>query len=196
VVVDLVDVLVQVVLRLGLLAALELDPRQLGHALDEPRDLITELGAQLVALARGVLDDVVQQRGGDRLVVELELGADLGGAPGVQDELLPGPPLLPFVGVRGEAEGPRDQVAVNVRVVGRDGRNQLVYELLMLFVSLKDGHISSVLRPFLGPSPVLATRNSRAGKPVPMLKGTRPWPGTDVDRNGKQQSAQPASCWR
>ena len=48
-----------VVLRLGLLAALELDPGQLGDALDQARDLLAELVAQLGDRDAGVLDDVV-----------------------------------------------------------------------------------------------------------------------------------------
>jgi len=95
----------------------------------------------------------VEQRGGDRLVVELELGADLGGAPGVEHELLARAALLALVCVRREPEGPRDQVAVDVRVVGGHVRDQLIDELLMLFMSLKDGHISSVLRGFSAPFP-------------------------------------------
>ncbi len=59
-----------VVLRLRLLAALEADPRQLGDAFDELRDLGAELAAHLVDVGRGVLDDVVEQRGSDRLLVE------------------------------------------------------------------------------------------------------------------------------
>ena len=59
-----------VVLRLGLLAALELHARQLRDALDELRDLVAELGADVVELDVGVLDDVVEERRGDRLVVE------------------------------------------------------------------------------------------------------------------------------
>ena len=39
-----------VVLGLGVLAALELDPRQLGDALDELRDLLAELGADVLDL--------------------------------------------------------------------------------------------------------------------------------------------------
>ena len=64
-----------VVLGLGVLAALELDPRQLRDALDELRDLVAELGPELVELELGVLDDVVEQRRGERLLVEVELGA-------------------------------------------------------------------------------------------------------------------------
>jgi hypothetical protein len=147
-----------VVLGFRLLAALELDARQLRHALDEPRDLVAELRAHVVELDLRVLDHVVEQRGGDGLVVELELRADLGRPPGVQHELLAGASLLAGVSVSREGEGPADQVAVDVRVVGGDVRNQLVYELLMLFVSLKNGHGFSVLRVFRGPSPVSATR--------------------------------------
>ena len=66
-----------VVLGLGLLAALERDPAQLRDALDELGDLGAELRADLLELTVGVLDDVVQERGGDRLLVEVQLRADL-----------------------------------------------------------------------------------------------------------------------
>ena len=66
-----------VVLRLRVLAALELDAGQLGHALDELCDLVPELGLHLVELDARVLDDVVEQRRGERRLVELEPGEDL-----------------------------------------------------------------------------------------------------------------------
>ena len=137
-----------VVLGLGLLAALELDPRQLRHALDELRDLVAELVAHFLDVGAGVLDHVVQQRGGDRLLVEVELGADLGGAPGVVDEVLAGAALLALVRVRGEGEGAPEQVAVDVLVVGSDGLDQLVDELLMPFCSFEDRHRKIVLPVF------------------------------------------------
>ena len=74
--------------RPPLFAALELNTRQLRDALDELRDLVAKLGADAFQLDIGVFDDVVEERRGDRLVVEPELGTDLGGAPGVKDELL------------------------------------------------------------------------------------------------------------
>src|ERR671937_1665882 len=137
-----------VVLRLRLLAALELDARQLGDAVDEPRDLVAELGADLVELRRRVLDDVMEERGRDRLLVEAELGADLRRAPRVVDERLAGTPLLPLVRGGGEAERAREELAVDLRVVRGDLFEQLVDEVLMRSVSLENGHESSVLRGF------------------------------------------------
>ena len=111
-----------VVLGLGLLAALELDPRQLGDALDELRDLVAELVAHLLDVGVGVLDDVVQERSGDRLLVEPELGADLGGAPRVVDEVLARAPLLALVPGRGEVERAAQKIPVDRLVVGSDVR--------------------------------------------------------------------------
>ena len=96
-----------VVLRLRLLAALELDPRQLRDALDEPRDLVAELGAHVVDVRLRVLDDVVQERGRDRLLVEPELRADARDADGMLDERRAGAPLLALVRGGGERERAR-----------------------------------------------------------------------------------------
>src|SRR6266851_1073016 len=163
-----------VVLGLGLFPALELNARQLRHAFDELRDLVAELGADVLQLDVGVLDDVVEERRRDGLVVEAELGADLGCAPGVEHEVLARASLLALVGVGGEEERPPDQVAIDLAVVGGHGRDQLVDELLMLFVSLKDGHTFSVLRGYLAPSPVsgayLKGRNPRSdAEKVPVM---------------------------
>jgi hypothetical protein len=54
-----------IVLDLRLLAARELDPRQFRDPLDEACDLIAELGPHLVDDGARVLDDVVEERGGD-----------------------------------------------------------------------------------------------------------------------------------
>src|SRR5439155_1360884 len=159
------------VLRLGLLAALEVDSRQLGDALDELRDLVAELFPDVVDVRARVLDDVVEQGGRDRLVVEPELGADLRGTPGMEDEVLAGTALLSLVGLRGEPERPGDQVAVELRVVRRDNRQQLIDELLMTFVNLDDCHTSIVRGAFQPPS----SRISSGGDDVPMVNERRPW---------------------
>ena len=87
-----------VVLGLGVLAALELDPGQLGDAVDELGDLVAELVLDRLQVGVGVLDDVVEERGGDRLLVEVELGEDLRDAERVVDELLARAALLAVVG--------------------------------------------------------------------------------------------------
>ena len=120
-----------VVLGLGVLAARELDPRQLRDALDEARDVVAELGAQVVDRDAGVLDDVVQQRGGDRRLVEVQLGDDLRGADRVVDEVLARAPLLPLVRPLRVAEGPPQQVAVDVRLVRLDAREELFQQILV-----------------------------------------------------------------
>ena len=121
-----------VVLGLGVLAALELDARQLGDAVDELRDLVAELGAELLEVGLGVLDDVVQERCCDRLLVQAELGADLRDAERVVDEVLAGAALLAFVRARGEAERRGDQLAVDLGLVALDLGDQLLDEVLML----------------------------------------------------------------
>ena len=86
-----------VVLGLGVLAALELDPGQLGDAVDELGDLVAELVLDRLQVGVGVLDDVVEQRGGDRRLVQPQLGEDLRDAERVVDELLAGAALLALV---------------------------------------------------------------------------------------------------
>ena len=105
-----------VVLGLGVLAALELDPGQLRDALDEVGDLVAELVLDLLGLVLGVLDDVVEERGGDRLLVELELGEDLRDAERVVDELLARAALLPLVGA-----SPRTRTRASSRSRSRSG---------------------------------------------------------------------------
>ncbi len=135
-----------VVLGLRVLAALELDPRQLGDAFDEVRDLVAELGAHLVDAHVRVLDDVVQEGRRDRLVVEPQIGADLGRAERVVDERLARAALLAIVRARRELEGVSDQLAVGVRVVGRDLGDQLFEEILVSFLSFEKSHGQIVVR--------------------------------------------------
>ena len=137
-----------VVLRLRLLAALEADPGQLGDALDELRDVRPERGSQLVEVGLGVLDHVVQQRRGDRLLVEVELGADQGDAERMVDERLAGAPHLAAVGALGLVEGAADQLLVDARVVGLDARDQLTDEVVLMTFRIDDGHGLSLLVPF------------------------------------------------
>ncbi len=133
-----------VVLRLGLLAARELDPGQLGDALYELRDLRAELRPHLVELGVRVLDDVVQERRRDRLLVEVELGADPPDAVGMMDEVLSRAALLAAVAALGRLERAPDEVAIDARVVRLDRREQLLDEALVVLLGIDDGHQLSV----------------------------------------------------
>ena len=94
-----------VVLGFRLLAALEGDARQLRDPFDELRDVRPEVGAKLLHVRLGVLDDVVQKRRRYGLLVEVELGTDPRDPEGVVDELLARAASLAGVGALRELEG-------------------------------------------------------------------------------------------
>ena len=133
-----------VVLRLRLLAALELRPRQLRDALHELGDLGAELRAQLVELSLGVLEDVVKERRGDRLLVEVELGADPGDPVGMVDEVLARTPELAAMLALRVGERPANQVPVDAAVVGLDRGQKLFDEALVVLLGVDDRHRLSV----------------------------------------------------
>jgi hypothetical protein len=89
----------------------------------------------------------VQEGGGDRLVVEPELGADLGRSERVVYERLARAALLAVVRARRELEGVGDQLAVGVRVVGRDLGDQLFEKICVPFGSFEECHGQIVVRP-------------------------------------------------
>src|SRR5262249_8232587 len=138
-------------LGLGLLAALELDPRQLRDALDEVGDLAAELGPELLDVGARVLEDVVQERRRDRLLVEMQLRADARDAERVMDELLAGPADLPLVRTVGELEGPPKQVTVDLGVVVGDLGDELLDEVFVVSLGVEDAHRPSVLARFSDP---------------------------------------------
>ena len=134
-----------VVLGLGLLATLEADPRQLRHAFDELRDLGAELGPQLLEIGLGVLEHVVKERSGDRLLVEMKLRADPCNTERVMDELLARPAGLPGMCALGELECATEKLLVDVRVVRLDLGNQLLDEVFAMPFFVEDTHEFSVL---------------------------------------------------
>ena len=69
--------LAQVLGLLGL-ARDQLQPLQLGEPFDQRADLVAEHIVDLGARRLGILDRVVQQRGDNRGVIELEVGEDRG----------------------------------------------------------------------------------------------------------------------
>ena len=86
-----------VILGLRLVAGLERQPRELGDAVDEARDLLAERLTNLLQRGRGVLDRVVKQRSAKGCGVQPHPRADLRHADGMDDELLAG--LAALVGV-------------------------------------------------------------------------------------------------
>ena len=137
-----------VVLRLRLLAGLELDARQLRDAVDERGDLVAELLADGVELDAGVLDDVVEERGGDRLLVEAQAGADRRDADRMRDERLARAALLALVGRGGEAKRARDELDVDVRALRGELGEQPFEELLVPLACLPASSLSQCTRGF------------------------------------------------
>ena len=86
------------VLGLLLFAGLELDPLQLGQPVHDPRDLVAEVLFDLGHRDVGVLHRVVQERGGDRRRVQMQVGEDRRDGDGMQDEVLARETLLALVG--------------------------------------------------------------------------------------------------
>ncbi len=82
------------VLGLVLLGAAHVDLAQLGHAVDELRDLVAEEPAHFLAGHLRVLDGVMEQRGDDRLGIEAQVGEDAGDRERMLDVRLSGEPGL------------------------------------------------------------------------------------------------------
>ena len=209
-----------VVLGLGLLAALERDPRQLRDAFDELRDLVAERAANLLEIGARVLDHVVQERGGDRVPVEMQLGADACDPERMVDELPARAPRLPLACPFRDHERVPQEVAVDLRVVRTDLGNQLLDEVFVMPLGIENTHGVSVLRPipkaFLvegGGSRVedalhgcarrwlrqrsrdgwqsrCATRSSRSADPLARSRGARQRPRTRSSRNVSDSSSR------
>ena len=107
------------VLRLLLLVGPQGYPAQLRDAVDQAGDLRAELPFDLVRGQVGVLHRVVEERRGDRLGVQLEVGEDRRHLEGVVDVVLARQPVLAVVGGRGPIKRlPDQQLALRVEVVG------------------------------------------------------------------------------
>ena len=113
------------VLGLAVFAVGELDLVDLGHALDDVRDLLPELLGDVFGSNRGIFDGIVQQAGRDRGRVQLHLRQNLGYLEGMQDIRLPGGPELPAVVLYAELPGSANDADVVARPILADGREQL-----------------------------------------------------------------------
>jgi hypothetical protein len=168
-----------VVLGLRLVARLERDAGELGHAVDQAGDLFAEDVVDLVEACRGVLDRVVQERGAQRRRVQAHAGADLGDADRMDDEVLAGDAALVGVVLAGERERRQHGLAVDrlddlVGVLGHDReqvREQLVLERREV-VRDRESAVVGALRPVDGA--VRGDGDGRLGDLCVGLGGARP----------------------
>ena len=117
----------------------------------------------------GVLDDVVEERGGDRLLVEAKLDADPRDADRMRDERLAGAALLAFVRGGGEAEGARDELDADVAALRGELGEQALEELLVPLTCLDRCHFFSVLRHLSARTSAGGTAVTGSEVTVPML---------------------------
>ena len=108
------------VFRRALVLGQRLDLRKLGHAVDQPGDLGPEIGLDIVDRGERILDRIVQQRGGDGLLVELEVGHQPGNLDRVAEIGIAARALLRAVLLHGIDIGVVEHRLVGVRVVGLD----------------------------------------------------------------------------
>ena len=114
------------VLGLALLARGEADGADLGHPLDDVGHLGAEHRLEAVGRGQGVLDDVVEQAGGDGDRVHLEVGQDGGDLERVHEVGLARVAHLPAVLEGREDVGPPEQLDVGVRIVFPDFFQQVL----------------------------------------------------------------------
>ena len=99
---------------------------ELGQAVDQAADLLAEHLVDLIAGDGGVLDRVVQHRGDDGRIVELELGQDGGDFERVREVGIAGGALLAAVRLHREHIGAIEHVLVGAGIVAPDPFHQLV----------------------------------------------------------------------
>ena len=109
---------------LGLRGVAVLDLVELGDAVDEQRDLVAEVGAQLVEGVRRVLDRVVQQGGHEGRLGHADVRQDRGHRQRVGDVGVAALAGLAAVVLLGGVVGALEQRQVGLRVVGADGAEQ------------------------------------------------------------------------
>ena len=112
---------------LGFLGALGLDlqPRELGDAVDQARDVLAKQASDFVARRVGILEGVVQQAGDDRGRIEPHLGQNAGHLDRVRKVGVPGGPQLVAVPLQPIDVGAVERVLVRLRIVGLHAFNEL-----------------------------------------------------------------------
>ena len=114
------------VFRGALILRLRLDLAELGHPVDQPRDIGAEQFLDLLVGGDGVLDRVVEDRGDDRLVVELQIGEDAGDFDRMAEIRVARGAHLGAVGLHREDIGAVEQGLVGIGIVGPNLLDQLI----------------------------------------------------------------------
>ena len=114
------------VLRRALVVGQLLDLAELGHPVDQPRDLRAEALLDLLDRDQRVLDRVVEQRGDDRVLVELEVAHQPGHLDRMAEVGVAARPLLAAVLLHGEDVGAVEQRLVGIGVVFLDPLHKFV----------------------------------------------------------------------
>ena len=114
------------VFRRPLALGLRLDLAELGDAVDQPRDVGAEDALDLLRGRHRVLHRVVKDRGGDRLVVEMQVGQDARHLDRVTEIRVTRRPFLRTMRVQREYIGAVKQSLVGLRIVVEDPIDQLV----------------------------------------------------------------------
>ncbi len=117
--------LAQILGLLGL-ARDQFEPVELGEALDELPDVAPEHRVDLGAGRLGVLDRVVQKRGGDRRIVELQVGEDGGDFERMREIRVARSALLAAMRAHRVDIGAVEQILVGLRIVLPHPLDQLV----------------------------------------------------------------------
>ena len=99
---------------------------QLGQTLDQRADIVTEQAVDFGAGRLGILDGVVQQRGGDGRVVELEVGEDRRDLDRMRKIRIAGGAPLLAMGLHGVDIGAIEQRLVGVWIVAPHPLDQVV----------------------------------------------------------------------
>ena len=114
------------VFRLHRLLGDEVELFQLGQAVDQLGDVLAEFLADILLRRRGILDRIVQERGHDGGIVQLEVGQDGRNFQRMREIGVAGGPLLAAMGQHGINIGAIQQGLVGLRIVALDAVHQLI----------------------------------------------------------------------
>ena len=114
------------VLGLMVFAIREFDFVEFGDAFDDVSDLFAEATGDLLRGDVGVLDGVMQEAGGDRCRVHLQIGEDLGDFERMDNIGLAGGAALALMLFLTECPGDADEIEVVVRPVRTDGGDDML----------------------------------------------------------------------